>query len=107
MLFSKLFLYSQKYHYSFSKYHDIILRLYHPSLITTKAYYLLTRQNLKTFDISSKKSDGKKNNNIPWLVYNLPQDPHCIVVTHIFKIDVIHLGGEGIMRHKKKVYLDS
>lgn len=49
----------------------------------------------------------KKKNNIPWLVYNLPQDPHCIVVTHIFKIDVIHLGGEGIMRHKKKVYLDS
>lgn len=50
--------------------------------------------------MSSKKSDGKKN--IPWLVYNLPQDPHCIVITHIFKIDVIHLGGEGIMRHKKK-----
>lgn len=33
-----------------------------------------------------------ESNNSPWLVYNLSQYPHCIVIAHILKVDVIHLG---------------
>ena len=27
----------------------------------------------------------------PWLLHNLPQSPHCIIVGHVLKTDVIHL----------------
>lgn len=27
----------------------------------------------------------------PWLVYDLSQHPHGVIITHVFKVDVVHL----------------
>lgn len=36
----------------------------------------------------------------PWLVYDLSQHPHCVVITHVLKVDVVHLGENQSMLSK-------
>lgn len=42
---------------------------------------------------------------LPWLVHNLPQHPHSIIVAHVLKVDVIYLQtmkrGESLRRDQR------